>query len=210
MKLQKIRVGSLVALLALGSQSALASHIDPNLGIGVSLFSSDGAGNFTLQVNEYMSAYGDLWIGTLGGPGAWDATFSGPNLAFSVTGASITGPATGALNYQGIVDTTGTTFYNVPAPTWAVNIDPYGDTTDAAKYTGLFNYHVTGFNPAQTYSLTATVTDCCEDVPPPTLVSAQSHITFNPSVATVPIPAAAWLLGSGLLGLIGVARKSRS
>jgi hypothetical protein len=32
----------------------------------------------------------------------------------------------------------------------------------------------------------------------------------NVNVESVPIPAAAWLLGSGLLGLAGVARRQRN
>lgn len=38
--------------------------------------------------------------------------------------------------------------------------------------------------------------------------SAESGLTYNSSV--VPVPAAAWLFGSGLLGLIGVARRKRT
>lgn len=212
MKLKLLAAACLTGLSALSAQSALASHIDPNLGVSVSLYSSDGAGNFTLKIDEYMSAYGELWVGTLGGPGAWDATFSGPNLSFSVAGASTTGPTTGTLNYQGIVDSTGTVFYSVPSNTWAVNIDGYGDTTDAAKYSGLFSYQIAGFDSNQTYSLTATVTDCCTDVPPPDLLSATAQLTFNPAVvevAAVPVPAAVWLFGSGLLGLLGYARNPR-
>jgi hypothetical protein len=33
------------------------------------------------------------------------------------------------------------------------------------------------------------------------------NITFGSTTPTVPIPAAAWLLGSGLLGLIGIFRR---
>jgi len=210
MKLKQLAAACLAGLSICCAQSALASHIDPNLGVGVSLFSSDGAGNFTLQFDEYMSPYTDAWVGTLGGPGAWDATFSSPNLVFSVTGATITGATTGALNYQGIVDSTGTIFYNVPATTWAVNIDGNGDTTDAAKYSALFSYQITGFDSNLTYSITAAVTDCCADVPPPDLVSKSAQITFNPSVSSVPVPGAVWLLGSGLIGMLGFSRKQRN
>lgn len=37
--------------------------------------------------------------------------------------------------------------------------------------------------------------------------SAQPTFTGTATVAPVPVPAAAWLLGSGLLGLVGVARR---
>jgi hypothetical protein len=32
---------------------------------------------------------------------------------------------------------------------------------------------------------------------------------MNPTPATVPLPAATWLFGSGLLGLVGMARKKK-
>jgi hypothetical protein len=32
----------------------------------------------------------------------------------------------------------------------------------------------------------------------------------NPPVSSVPVPAAVWLFGSGLLGLVGVARRKKS
>lgn len=41
-------------------------------------------------------------------------------------------------------------------------------------------------------------------------LAADGTLSFNgtePQVSAVPIPAAAWLLGSGLLGLVGVARR---
>ena len=37
--------------------------------------------------------------------------------------------------------------------------------------------------------------------------SAVSNDGYNMSVATVPVPAAVWLFGSGLLGLAGIARR---
>jgi len=32
----------------------------------------------------------------------------------------------------------------------------------------------------------------------------------SPEIETVPIPAAAWLFGSGLLGLVGIARRKKT
>lgn len=208
MRLQKIRAGTLVALLALGSQSALANHISP-LGIDVSLYSSDGAGNFQIKIDEYMSSYGALWVGDVSGPGAigqWDATSISPNFLISLSGASTSGPNTATLNYQGMADASKSMFSTSPTQ-WAVNFDVDGFATDAAKYSAIVSYSIAGYNPSQAYSITASVTDCCEDVPPPDLISAHGATSFN--IAAVPVPAAAWLLGSGLLGLLGVARKSR-
>ena len=36
------------------------------------------------------------------------------------------------------------------------------------------------------------------------------NITLNGTAAVVPVPAAVWLFGSGLLGLVGVARRKKS
>ena len=35
-------------------------------------------------------------------------------------------------------------------------------------------------------------------------------LVYTPATGTVPLPAAVWLLGSGLLGLAGVARRKIS
>jgi hypothetical protein len=208
--------GVVVALLALGSQGALATHIDSQgaYSLGVSLYSSDGAGNFTLQVDEYMGAYGALWNGTVdngigsNGTGIWNLTSISPNLGFSITGASVTGPVTGTLNYLGIENAARTSFYSVPNSTWAVNFDSFGGTTDAAKYSALFSYHIANFDPYQAYSLTAAVSDCCDDVPgfPQQVYTAQTNFNLSP----VPEPTDALLMGAGLLVLLARARKSKS
>jgi len=37
--------------------------------------------------------------------------------------------------------------------------------------------------------------------------SGESPINYSMTIATVPVPAAVWLFGSGLIGLVGVARR---
>ena len=43
-----------------------------------------------------------------------------------------------------------------------------------------------------------------------TNINSYTFSSFTPTVATTPVPAAAWLFGSGLLGLAGTARRRRS
>jgi hypothetical protein len=37
-----------------------------------------------------------------------------------------------------------------------------------------------------------------------------TEITIGGNISTVPVPAAAWLFGSGLLGLVGIARRKNA
>ena len=47
-------------------------------------------------------------------------------------------------------------------------------------------------------------------IPPDSLFFPGSNMTFNGDLNPVPIPAAIWLFGSGLIGLVGVARRKKS
>ena len=42
------------------------------------------------------------------------------------------------------------------------------------------------------------------------LLSDYYTLQFSDNVGVVPLPAAAWLFGSGLLGLVGVARRKKA
>ncbi|TCV90650.1 VPLPA-CTERM sorting domain-containing protein [Sulfurirhabdus autotrophica] len=216
MRLIKIPGGMLVVLLALGSQSVLANNISStmldNKPLDVSLYSSDGLGNFQIKIDEYMSAYGEQWNGDVSGPGAvgfWNALSTSPNLSISFSGASVSGNNAPILSYQGIVDASKVMFSS-SATQWANNFDSNDWATDSGMYSVIASYSISGFTPGQAYSITAVVDDCCIDQDPSLGMTqhATAHITFSPSVSAVPVPAAAWLLGSGLIGLIGVARRS--
>lgn len=65
---------------------------------------------------------------------------------------------------------------------------------DASDLTGVFSSLISpGFAPGVTF----------------TTQYFDHSVVLKASVEAVPVPAAAWLLGSGLLGLIGVARRKR-
>jgi len=69
-------------------------------------------------------------------------------------------------------------------------IDPLS-TTEKLKLTGTGLLSGGGFDPtAATWTF-----------------SAQNASSYSMSITAVPVPAAAWLFGSGLLGLVGIARR---
>ena len=64
------------------------------------------------------------------------------------------------------------------------------------------------------WDVTATGSTAVVTVNAATILASSSafpgfHPAFSGSLTQVPIPAAAWLMGSGLLGLVGVARRRR-
>ena len=53
---------------------------------------------------------------------------------------------------------------------------------------------------------------CCGPFPGfnATFGGTATAVSYDPGLSSVPVPAAVWLLGSGLLGLVGVARRKKS
>lgn len=54
------------------------------------------------------------------------------------------------------------------------------------------------------------VGQCCGINPPNTLSKSSSYTLHISQVSPVPVPAAVWLFGSGLIGLVGVARRKKA
>jgi hypothetical protein len=117
---QKLLTGAVMgAVMLVGTVAAQATHID-ELGINISVVSSDGAGNFVLRYDQYFGAdsitiwNGSQWgnFGTVGAcTSAADCDYStsltinldsGPGV-LSPTGSVPVLPA-----FQGLVDSTGT------------------------------------------------------------------------------------------------------
>ena len=93
---------------------------------------------------------------------------------------------------------------------YVVGLIPFGFGTELsslnpAPYGDIYGGGFSGANPAGTFIATSAPTGL-ESL----LGQAFGDFRFAAAAAPVPIPAAVWLFGSGLLGLIGVARHRRT
>jgi hypothetical protein len=106
-------------------------------------------------------------------------------------------------------DTTGTEPYSVQ--TGVLNS---GEIIPGQPYNGALNTAVGFYNITTTTAHKAVITQYANATGDGYwYLSSSGDLTYNVpegSVAPVPIPAAAWLLGSGLLGMAGIARRRRA
>jgi hypothetical protein len=179
----------------------------------------DGSGNFT--VNSYRQ---DSYLNTAGGTFFVDAL--GPNGTSNMTG-SIDGSGNVSFTPTGREGMAFDFYSGIGVQPWNITPDD-GVTTETA-----YDFFTTGTDTAvkgkSSVSLTGSaLQDAGADTWAGVLVSAgningqywtgfdntlyteQFNITITADASVVPIPAAAWLFGSGLLGLVGVARRRKS
>lgn len=222
MRLQfKIASVALCLTAGLCMNDAKASHID-ELGVGVSLFSSDGTGGFVVKFEEYFGSNGSSWDGdswhglaVTGVDAAATATYSTPYTASLTSGPGVLSPGSGSvpLMFEGLVDSTGT-------PTAGFGTSQYmtlsvNGPSDASRWGGLLAFSIAGFDASATYAVDITGTDCCfvsGSTPP-----FPNSITIDPTIVVpppggggpVPEPTSIALFGIGGLAMLVGCRRRR-
>jgi hypothetical protein len=92
---------------------------------------------------------------------------------------------------------------------WEANI-PSGDPEHFGAASIFGNGFADGFGLDTMVAMTGTVAAFTGTTQTPLgsfMLASNGEFTYSTGVSTVPVPAAVWLFGSGLLGLVGVARR---
>ncbi len=162
----------------------------------------------TLQWGIEGAAYSGSTVAAREGKGATLVVSTDQSAPLAVNASTIAGTIGPDINTD-VIHTNSATFDSFDGTTGGpigsstdTNFNLYGQTS-VAQGTSI------GTSALSVYGLTTTGSSSGQG-----LVSLLGTATFNGSTLsftgeTVPIPAAGWLLGSGLLGLFGIARRNR-
>jgi len=184
-----------------GSDSALASLISLGQSMGNTIEWAVMGGTWT----KYGSATaGDKYLTTLTTPGSLGTT----------TGGSLSNWSTGLGNTLSAVASNAGSANSVFASTVAAGGIWDGTlggtaTFNASNWYGFGASNViTGLTSATLYSVTSGSTAAHNSVATDgTLTLTASGLSYVAQTSTVPLPAAIWLLGGGLLGMFGIGRR---
>lgn len=131
------------------------------------------------------------------------------NTGSTFTTIGITGGTTSGLDMSGWkVTWAGIPFISMASGAWSPATGPGHTGTTGTFSNGVANFYWSGVN-GDSYSLDYRATVSNGDPSGTGGTQWEWHLEgiVTAAVPVVPIPAAAWLLGSGLLGLIGVRRR---
>jgi len=174
------------------SLSVNAAHID-ELGIEITLVSSDGNGSFSVLYEEYFGADGWMWGGS-----SWQS-----NASKTVSASLASGPGTlinpGSFNitFDGITDFNAVETVGFGAG--QINTNFINNTSDAARYSSVLNFSIDNFDNTQAYLVNISANDCC-------YVSGNGGTSFDGQLQfditqTVPEPATLSIMFLGTIAL---------
>lgn len=201
---QKMKKFVFLMLFMLGfSMPAMAGHID-QLGIKITLNSSDGNGNFSVKFEEFMGSDGWMWGGS-----QWQNVYTTPGITASIASGpgSINSASSFNLSFMGLVNAAGVATVGFgPGQVFTRYIN---SLNDAAVYSAIVNFTITGFDNTKQYLVSLSANDCC-------YVSGGSNVSFDGSlkfdprqVVTVSAPATFGVMMIAMFGLI-VRRMKRN
>ncbi|SEL20431.1 PEP-CTERM protein-sorting domain-containing protein [Colwellia chukchiensis] len=194
----KATVLGLLMFLGL-SFSANAAHID-ELGINITLVSSDGNGNFSVLYEEYFGA--DGWMWGRDNPNLWNADYRASVSASLAQGpGTLSNPGNFFATFDGITDLNANE--TLGFGTSQINMHFVNDTTDAARYSKILDFTITGFDRTQSYLVDVSANDCCYVVGSGS-TSFNGQLQFDiTQVVGVPEPTTLGLMLLATFGLFG-------
>jgi hypothetical protein len=178
--------------------SANAGHID-QLGINISLVSSDGNGSFSVLYQEYFGADGWMWESD--NSNEWATTYNASLTASLFAGpGTLSNPGSFTTSFDGIVDSNAVETTGFGAG--QLNTHFVNGLSDAAVYSTVVDYTITGFDKSQQYLVDIIADDCC-------YVASSGSTSFDGQLRfditqTVPEPAT---MGIMLLGTLALFRR---
>ena len=194
---------------------------------------SQGMTDNSTDITSGGTTYGSSKLGN--GAGSWDMTVSGTNFTasnFQVDAVLATSGGT-FVQYGSIVggtidQSTGAMTLNptgrmgaiptVPGAAWNIPATPSGSTAYANLITGtsanadgsVTGHAIVPISGTNDYNVILVSASNVGTAWGSSFATVPYVETWNVHLAPVPIPAAAWLFGSGLIGLVGIARRKKS